>query len=86
MRPINNIVDVTNFVLMEMGQPLHAFDTAKLEGGIHVRQATEGEELVALDGQTYRLSKADTVIADAKKRPTGVRDPVFPFNGTSVFD
>ncbi len=67
LRPINNIVDITNFVLMEMGQPLHAFDTAKLDGGIHVRQATSGEKIVALDGETYELTAEDTVIADAKK-------------------
>ena len=67
LRPINNIVDITNFVLMEMGQPLHAFDTAKLDGGIHVRQATPSEKLVALDGETYELEPSDTVIADASK-------------------
>ena len=67
LRPINNIVDITNFVLMEMGQPLHAFDVAKLDGGIHVRLATDGEELVALDGETYKLAGSDTVIADSKK-------------------
>lgn len=66
LRPINNIVDITNFVLMEIGQPLHAFDVAKLNGGIHVRQATSGEKLVALDGATYELTDADTVIADSK--------------------
>lgn len=66
LRPINNIVDITNFVLMELGQPLHAFDTAKLSGGIHVRQATPGEKLLALDGETYELTAEDTVIADSK--------------------
>lgn len=67
LRPINNIVDVTNFVLMEMGQPLHAFDMAKLDGGIHVRLARPGEKLLALDGETYELAETDTVIADASK-------------------
>lgn len=67
LRPINSIVDITNFVLMEMGQPLHAFDLAKVEGGIHVRLAKDGEKLVAFDGKTYELTSADTVIADAKK-------------------
>lgn len=67
LRPINNIVDITNFVLMELGQPLHAFDVAKLDGGIHVRTARDGEKLVALDGETYELAASDTVIADAKK-------------------
>ena len=67
LRPINNIVDITNFVLMEMGQPLHAFDTAKLNGGIHVRPAQPGEKLLALDGETYELAETDTVIADTFK-------------------
>ncbi len=67
LRPINNIVDITNYVLMEMGQPLHAFDTAKLEGGIQVRQAGAGEEFVALDGETYSLTPDDMVIADSAK-------------------
>ncbi|MCB1237624.1 MAG: phenylalanine--tRNA ligase subunit beta [Verrucomicrobiae bacterium] len=67
LRPINNIVDITNFVLLEMGQPLHAFDLAKLDGGIHVRLAGAGEKFLALDGETYELGPDDLVIADAKK-------------------
>lgn len=67
LRPINNIVDITNFVLMEVGQPLHAFDLTKVDGHIHVRLAQQGEKLVALDGETYELSDTDTVIADSKK-------------------
>lgn len=67
LRPINNIVDITNYVLMEMGQPLHAFDMAKLDGGINVRQAAESETFVALDGETYELTTEDMVIADDKK-------------------
>lgn len=67
LRPINNVVDITNYVLMEMGQPLHAFDLAKLDGGITVRQATAGEEFKALDGETYQLTADDMVIADSKK-------------------
>ncbi len=66
LRPINNIVDITNFVLMEVGQPLHAFDIAKLDGGINVRRAKAGEKFLALDGETYELSDADCVIADSK--------------------
>ena len=67
LRPINNIVDITNFVLMEMGQPLHAFDLAKLDGGIIVRQARDGEKFLALDGEEYTLGEDDMVIADSQK-------------------
>jgi phenylalanyl-tRNA synthetase beta chain len=64
LRPINNIVDITNFVLMELGQPLHAFDMNKLHGGIVVRQAGEGETIKALDEQDHSLAADDLVIAD----------------------
>lgn len=68
LRPINNVVDVTNFILMEMGQPLHAFDLAKLTGpGIVVRRAKEGEELVSIDGHTRKLDSTMLVIADTQK-------------------
>lgn len=67
LRPINNIVDLTNYVLFETGQPLHAFDLAKLDGGIVVRAATEGEKFLALNGEEYELSTDDLVIADRAK-------------------
>ena len=67
LRPINNLVDITNYVLMETGQPLHVFDLAKLEGGIVVRQAAAGETFLALDGKEYALLAEDLVIADEKK-------------------
>ncbi len=64
LRSINNIVDITNFVMLELGQPLHAFDADKLTGGINVRLATGGEKFLALDGKTYSLGEQDLVIAD----------------------
>jgi phenylalanyl-tRNA synthetase beta chain len=66
MNSINNIVDVTNFILAELPQPMHAFDADKLAGKtIFVRSAHPGEQLAALNGETYELSAADLVIADA---------------------
>ena len=64
LRPINNIVDITNYVLHELGQPLHAFDAAKVSGAIIVRQATEGEKFLALDEETYELNENDCLISD----------------------
>jgi phenylalanyl-tRNA synthetase beta chain len=66
MRPINNIVDITNYVMAEIGEPMHAFDRAKLRGDeIIVRMASPGEPMVTLDGSSYALSAEDIVIADA---------------------
>jgi phenylalanyl-tRNA synthetase beta chain len=67
LRPINSIVDITNYVMMEMGQSLHCFDLDKLNGSIVVRQATDGEKFLALDAQTYTLQTDDLVIADQKR-------------------
>jgi phenylalanyl-tRNA synthetase beta chain len=67
IRSINNIVDITNFVLLEKGQPLHAFDADKLRGDIRVRLANDGEEFLALDGRTYKLAPQNLVIADTER-------------------
>ena len=64
LRPINNIVDITNFVLHEIGQPLHAFDAARVSGSLVIRTAKEGESFSALDGGTHVLQPEDCVISD----------------------
>ena len=66
IRSISALVDVTNYVLLELGQPMHAFDLDKLKGGIVVRYAREGETLKMLDGQTATLRNDTLVIADAQ--------------------
>lgn len=68
LRSINNLVDITNFVLLEMGQPMHAFDCAKLEGReIVVRRANAGEKIVTLDGKEFKLTPDNLVICDGNK-------------------
>jgi len=68
IRSINNIVDVTNYVMMEIGQPMHAFDLAQIEGGsIVVRNAREGERFITLDEEKRDLRTSDLLICDARK-------------------
>ena len=68
LRPVNNIVDITNYVMLELGQPMHAFDIGTIEGGkIIVRTAKNGEKIATLDGDEYTLDETMLVIADSKK-------------------
>jgi phenylalanyl-tRNA synthetase beta chain len=71
IRSINNIVDISNFVMAELGQPTHAFDADKLKGAIDVRMAHEGEKFLALDGKTYALKPNNLVIGD-EERTVGI--------------
>lgn len=64
IRPINNVVDVTNYILLKYGQPLHSFDKDKIDGDIVVRNAKKGEKLVTLDEDEHELSPDDMVISD----------------------
>jgi len=64
LRPINALVDITNFITYDRGRPLHVFDARKVKGNLVVRRAANGEQLLALDGKTYALDNAMCVIAD----------------------
>ena len=68
VRPISNVVDITNYVMLELGQPMHAFDRSRLSGGsLQVREARDGESLACLDGKTRILGPRDVVVADLEK-------------------
>jgi phenylalanyl-tRNA synthetase beta chain len=67
LRPISPVVDVTNYVLLELGQPMHGFDLAKLDSEIRVRMAEQGEKLTLLDGQELKLRADTLLIADASR-------------------
>jgi phenylalanyl-tRNA synthetase beta chain len=64
-KPISVLVDITNFVSIDLGRPLHVYDRAKLTGGLVARKAVDGEEVLALNGKTYQLDASMTVIADS---------------------
>jgi len=66
-RSINNVVDVTNYVMMELGHPLHAFDAKKISGTLRIRNGQKGEKFLALDGKEHQLDETDLVIADDAK-------------------
>lgn len=63
-RPISALVDMTNYLMLSYGRPLHVYDLARLSGAVRARRAVEGEEVLALNGKTYRLDPSMTVIAD----------------------
>ncbi len=67
LRPISALVDITNYVMLEIGQPLHAFDNARLHGAVHVRRARPGESLTLLNGQVLKLDQDVLLIADDEK-------------------
>ena len=71
VRSINSIVDISNFVMLELGQPTHAFDADKFKGGVNVRLAHDGEKFLALDGKTYSLKPDNCVVAD-QERAVGI--------------
>jgi phenylalanyl-tRNA synthetase beta chain len=73
MRPISNVVDVSNYVMLELNQPNHAYDLDTLDGGgFRIRTATEGEQMTTLDGETRTFTGHDLLICDAADRPIGI--------------
>lgn len=65
-KPISALVDITNYIMIDLGRPLHVYDAASLTGGLVARRAKDGEEVLALNGKTYRLDESMTVIADSE--------------------
>jgi phenylalanyl-tRNA synthetase beta chain len=72
MRPINNVVDASNLVMLELNQPTHAFDADKVNNGFKIRCARPGETLLTLDGQVRTLQADDLLICDGKDNAIGL--------------
>ena len=90
MRSVSPVVDVTNYVLLELGQPMHAFDLAKLDADIRVRLAKPGETLTLLDGQQVNLTEDTLVIADRNQAQAmagimGGRDTAISDSSTALW-
>lgn len=79
IRPINNVVDVTNYILLKYGQPLHSFDKDKIKGNVQVRLAKKGEQIKTLDEEDHDLSSEDIVIADSE-RPIAIAGVMGGYN------
>ncbi|PKK39331.1 Phenylalanyl-tRNA synthetase beta chain [Clostridiaceae bacterium JG1575] len=92
VRPINNVVDLTNYAMLTTGEPCHAFDADSLTGGLCIRRAQNDEELVLLDGSQVSLTREDLVIADEKGAVAlagvmgGKADSVHPKTGTILLE
>ena len=92
MRPINSIVDITNYVMLATGQPLHAFDSDRIKGHITVRRARAAESFLLLTGKELSLSTEDLVIADEEESiglagvMGGVKDSVLPDTGNVILE
>lgn len=67
IRPINNVVDITNYIMLDLGQPLHAFDVDKIKGDMIIRNAKKGENITTLDGKKHRLNNKEIVIENNNK-------------------
>ena len=92
MRPINALVDITNYVMLALGQPTHVFDADNISDGITVRRADKGEELLLLNGKSIELSEDDLVIADSESAVAlagvmgGAKDSVLPSTQSVILE
>ena len=92
MRPINALVDISNYVMLALGQPTHVFDADNISDGITVRRADKGEELLLLNGKSLELSEDDLVIADSESAVAlagvmgGAKDSVLPTTDSVILE